>query len=136
MRGYVLSHLVPADGSDAQIGCTRTRFSDFPLGSSSISTFVCQEVLDLCAIAMNTAGIPLVFTGAIQSRDDIHYISSLIALASGDFKPLVIVTQSLRMQARSGSEFVSWVNQPIFVPGEARIATPFPESISSVTTEY
>jgi len=85
---------------------------------------------------MNTAGIPLVFTGAIQSRDDIHYISSLIALASGDFKPLVIVTQSLRMQDRSGGEFVSLGESADFRSRRSEYCNSLPESISRVTTEY
>lgn len=37
---------------------------------TSISSFRRQEVADLCAIAINTAGLPLVFTGTIQSLDD------------------------------------------------------------------
>jgi hypothetical protein len=38
---------------------------------NTVSNFGCQEVTDLCAIAMNSARVPLVFTGSLQSRDDI-----------------------------------------------------------------
>ena len=103
---------------------------------TSISSLRCQEVADLCAIAMNTAGLPLVFDGTIQSLDDIHYISALTVLASGDMNPLVIKNQKLKMQDQSGKSFISWVDRPVNGADQLRIGTPFPESIRSVNRKY
>ena len=103
---------------------------------TTITIFGCQEIVDLCAIAMNTAGLPLVFIGALQSQEDIHYIFSLMAIASGDIIPLFIESKPLKMQDLSGKRFISWAGQPFSVSGKMSFGTPYPESISRVTAEY
>jgi hypothetical protein len=103
---------------------------------NSISNFGCQEVKDLCAIAMNTARVPLVFTGSLQSRNDIYYISALIAIASGDLSPLFIQSKPLEIQMSGAKMFISWAGQPFTVFSTPRFTTPFPESIKHVTGEY
>lgn len=103
---------------------------------NTIAVFDCQEITDLCAIAMNTAGLPLVFTGALQSREYIHYVSSLIAIASGDITPLFVFSKTLKMQDSSGKRFISWVGQPLDILGAGSFRTPYPESIGRVTAQY
>ncbi|OCK75023.1 hypothetical protein K432DRAFT_386457 [Lepidopterella palustris CBS 459.81] len=103
---------------------------------STISSFGCQELPDLCAIAMNTAEIPLVFKGTVQSLENISYISSLIVLASGDVSPLLLQATKLQMLDSSGKKFISWADQPYKGPHEMRVETPFPLSISSATAKY
>jgi Heterokaryon incompatibility protein (HET) len=104
---------------------------------TTISTFGCEKVTDFCTIAMNTAGIPLVFTGTVQSREHIHYIFSLLVLASGDVGSLLIQGQKIQSKDSSGKVFISWAEQPSHCgPEELRLGTPIPQSISSVTAEY
>jgi hypothetical protein len=104
---------------------------------TTISSFGCKEVADFCDIAMNTAGIPLVFNGKIQSRVHIHYIFSLLVLASGDVRSLLIQGQKIHTPDASGKVFVSWADQPKHSgPTELRLGTPIPQSISSATEEY
>jgi len=104
---------------------------------TTISTFGCQEVTDFCAIAMNTAGIPLVFNGTVQSRVHIHYIFSLLVLASGDIRSLLIQGQKIHTLDSSGKMFISWAEQPKHCGAtELRLETPIPQSISSATEKY
>ena len=103
---------------------------------NTIATFGCQEDTDLCAIAMNTAGVPLVFTGDFRSRNDIHYLSSLISIASGDINPLFIDSQTLKLLDSSGNPFISWAGQPVNGVSKIRFENPFQNSIHRVTAEY
>ncbi len=103
---------------------------------TSVSSLGCQELGDLAVIAMNTAGLPLVFTGSIQSRSEISYMSSVIALASGDIDPLFSYGTVLRMPDSKGDTFVSWAPQADNSVKQLRVMTPFPKSISHTTREY
>ena len=121
-------HKLCTDGCDSEISLLSHL--------TNISLFGCQEIADLCAIAMNTAGVPLVFIGAIQSRDEIHYISSAIAIASGDINPLFIASKPLKISDSSGNQFISWAGQPFHGASQMRFGSPFPKSISRMTAEY
>ena len=103
---------------------------------NAIAIFGCQEDTDLYAIAMNTAGVPLVFTGNFRSRNDIHYLSSLISIASGDINPLFIESNTLKLLDSSGKTYISWAGQPFQGFSKMTIGTPFKNSIHRVTAEY
>jgi hypothetical protein len=103
---------------------------------SAIAGFGCQEVRDLCAIAWNRTGLPLVFKGTLSSLDEIHHISSLVAIASGDTFPLFAQMKPVELQGPNGKIFLTWCGRPFGITQDQRFESEELGSIHSVTAEY
>ncbi|CAG9981308.1 unnamed protein product [Clonostachys byssicola] len=106
----------------------------------SILSFQCCHKQDLIAIALNTSGIPLSFTGNLSAVEDIIWTFSILVLACNDMTPFFMDGTKLRIRNASNDAFqVSWVVRPLqgvvdHIPEST--TTPFPQSITGATQDY
>ncbi|KAK1833415.1 hypothetical protein QBC39DRAFT_401229 [Podospora conica] len=102
----------------------------------SVLSSGCFMKADLMSIALNTAGIPLFYTGEdIHCVEDVIWKFSLLVLATGDLVPLVSTGQKLRVPTPGGN-VVSWAIKPDQGVLDEELPNPLPESITGATREY
>lgn len=82
------------------------------------SSFDCTEPKDLISISLNMSSTPLCFSGNIAKgeKDETYWVGSMVALASGDFEPLVRSQYDLMSKLHvldeiSGRTIVSWADR-------------------------
>jgi hypothetical protein len=82
------------------------------------SSFDCTCPKDLVSISLNMSSTPLCFSGSItkEAKDETYWIGSMVALASGDFEPLVRsqfdwTTKLKVFDEISGRKVVSWADR-------------------------
>jgi Heterokaryon incompatibility protein (HET) len=102
-----------------------------------ITSLGCLKKEDMVSIALNTARIPLFYTGHLNTCEDVIWVVALLTIASGDVLPLVMDGTKLRVPDDDGTKtIVSWVDQPQVLKSEVRIPLIDSNSITAVTKEY
>ncbi|KAM7220118.1 hypothetical protein V8F06_004446 [Rhypophila decipiens] len=109
---------------------------------ANILAFGCLKKRDIMSIALNTAGIPLAFSGDVLGVEDVVWMFSLLVIASNDLFPLTRTDRSLSHALRvtdpkdPSKKVISWV--PIINQGIAddRIPEVSPGTITAVGADY
>ncbi|KAK4215474.1 heterokaryon incompatibility protein-domain-containing protein [Rhypophila decipiens] len=109
---------------------------------SSILAFGCFKKGDLMSIALNTAGIPLSFSGDVSGVEDVIWMFSVLVMASNDLYPLLLTDKSMSHKLRITDpkdptrKLISWV--PIINQGIAddRVPEMSPGTITAVAGDY
>lgn len=99
----------------------------------------CSKKEDMVSIALNTARLPLFYSGHANIDEKVIWIMALLTIASGDVQPLVMAGTKLRIPENDGTRIIkSWVERPIVltIPKSKRIPHIDKQSISSITKEH
>lgn len=104
----------------------------------SIMPFGCLKVQDMVSITLNTAGIPLAYSGKIDSKGDFVWVFAAVAIAAGDAMPLLLTGRKLRIPDAVGGQrmTVSWMTDPISGIVDDKQPSSLVSSITGVTREY
>jgi hypothetical protein len=99
----------------------------------------CSKKEDMVSIALNTALLPLIYRGHLNTCEEVIWVMALLTLASGDVQPLVMEGTKLKGPEVNGTRtIVSWVAKPqvLTIAGSNRIPHIDRRSIMAVTKEY
>jgi hypothetical protein len=102
----------------------------------ALLSFGCTKSEDLLSIAMNTAGVPLIFKGNGESTEEVIWAFSILSIASGDITPLILDGAKLRMIDERGNNITSWVTQSLGALTEPRMLGSYLDTITAATKEY
>jgi hypothetical protein len=102
-----------------------------------IVSLCCSEKKDMVSIALNTARLPLVYNGHLNTCEEVIWIMALLAIASGDVQPLVMDGAAHKVPEDNGTRtIVSWVRKPQVIVNSKRIPHIDKRSIMAATKEY
>jgi hypothetical protein len=97
----------------------------------------CLKKEDMVSIALNTARLPLVYSGHLNTSEEVIWIMALLAIASGDVQPLVMEGTAHKFPEDNGTRtIVSWVRKPQVIADAKRIPHIDSRSIMAATKEY
>ena len=98
----------------------------------------CTKKEDMVSIALNTARLPLVYSGHLNTCDEVIWIMALLTLASGDVLPLVMEGTNLKVPEDNGTKtIVSWVKKlPVLTDADSKRIPHIDRSSMAVTKEY
>lgn len=104
----------------------------------SVMASRCKNKGDLMSIALNTAGLPLAFSGDITVIQDVVWIFTLLVLAKDDVTPLFVDGGKLRIPdiEAPGSTTISWAVRPQERSFDRSVSSPRMDTITSVTRDY
>ncbi|KAK4446954.1 hypothetical protein QBC34DRAFT_355891 [Podospora aff. communis PSN243] len=105
---------------------------------ASVIQFGCLHKGDLISIALNTSGIPLIFSGQhnVKTDEDTIWLFSVLTLAAGDVQPLIFEGERLRFANPDGSQAASWMSHPREYFHGDRLCTPLAHSITEIKRDY
>ncbi len=128
---YLRIHLLQSEPVDLEISLMQYL--------ESIIRLDCSKKGDMVSIALNTARLPLVYSGHANTGEEVIWIMALLTIASGDIQPLVMDGTKLRIPDNDGTRTItSWVERPIVlkIPSSKRILHIDKHSITAITREY
>lgn len=104
----------------------------------SVLQFGCAKLGDLMSIALNTASMPLAFSGDVKTAEDVVWMFSMMVLATNDVSPLVVDGRRVRVSRSDGLEgtTVSWAVCPHQGAIDDRMQSPRINTITGVTRDY
>ncbi len=99
--------------------------------AANVSNLECRDEKDLASITLNIAGLPLSFGGALHDREDLIWVFSVLALASGDITPLFLRGTRLQWKSDGWKNKFSWCDMPFNAGVGNYVPIPSPALISS-----
>ena len=93
----------------------------------------------MVSIALNTARLPLFYSGHLNSPEEVHVVLAILTIASGDIQPLIMDEGKLKYPANDGKKtIISWVERPqiLTTADSKRIPHVERHSITAATAEY
>lgn len=102
-----------------------------------ITSLGCLKKEDMVSMILNMARLPLFYSGHLNTCEDVVWVVTLLAIASGDVLPLV--TQGIKLKVPENDRtkaIVSWVDQPRVLTSRKQIPLVDSRSITAVTKEY
>jgi hypothetical protein len=104
---------------------------------ANIAASGCFHRRDLLSIALNTMGTPLVYTGHVESLEDVIWIFSLLVLASNDPTPLMMAGTVLKLHDTTTTKRTSaWNAFSREGFRNRRLMLHLPNSITRISMDY
>jgi hypothetical protein len=104
----------------------------------SIVRLDCSKKEDMVSIALNTARLPLVDSGHVNTGEEVTWIMVLLTIASGDVQPLVMDGTKLKIPDNDGTRTItSWVERPkVLTIMDSKRIPHIDKDIMAITKEY
>jgi hypothetical protein len=103
----------------------------------SVFHLSCRDRWDIISIVLNVARIPLFYLGSHKTDEDLVWVLSQLAIASGDASPLVVNGKKFRLEgSKDAAGGVFWVDMPTPMMYEDRCTISPAESITKANEEF